>query len=130
MKEHVERFRAICLRLPDAYEEPAWVGTRWRIRGRTFAHVLTIADGKPAGYARAAGSDGPLSVLMFRSTGPELEALRNVGQPFFAPIWRGDEVGMSLDEPYDEAEVAELITESYCVQAPKRHAARVERPPD
>jgi hypothetical protein len=37
-----DRLGAICLALPDAYQEQAWVGTRWRVRTRTFAHVLTI----------------------------------------------------------------------------------------
>ena len=129
MEELVAAFRAVCLALPDAYEEQAWVGTRWRVRGRTFAHVLTIEDGRPAGYARAAASDGPLTVLMFRSSGPELEALRNVGHPFFAPVWRGDEVGLVLDGSVEPAEIAELLTESYCIQAPKTLAARVDRPP-
>ena len=44
----VDRLRSVCLALPEAYEESAWVGTRWRIRKNTFAHVLTIdAGGRP-----------------------------------------------------------------------------------
>jgi hypothetical protein len=124
----LERVRAAAMALPDAYEEPAWVGTRWRVRGRTFAHLLVIRDGKPAGYARAYGADGPVTVLMFRSSGPELEALRHVGLPFFAPPWRGDEVGLVVDDGTDWDEVRELVTESYCVQAPKKLAAQVPRP--
>jgi hypothetical protein len=30
--EIIDRLRPVCLRLPQAYEEPAWVGIRWRIR--------------------------------------------------------------------------------------------------
>ena len=37
------RVRSLCLALPDAHEEAAWVGTRWRIRTKTFAHVLGLA---------------------------------------------------------------------------------------
>ncbi|MCW2798958.1 MAG: hypothetical protein JWQ70_430, partial [Aeromicrobium sp.] len=37
--EILDRLRPICLGLPEAYEEPAWTGTRWRVRTRTFAHV-------------------------------------------------------------------------------------------
>jgi hypothetical protein len=37
--------RAVCLGLPEAQEQDAWVGTSWRIRNSTFAHVLAIADG-------------------------------------------------------------------------------------
>lgn len=118
----------MCLDLPETFEERAWVGTRWRIRARTFAHVLSVESGWPPAYARVAGSDGPLFLLMFRSSGPELEALRNTGHPFLAPVWRGDEVGIVLDGKIDWQEIAELITESYCLLAPKKLSALVDRP--
>ncbi|MDT0276867.1 hypothetical protein [Blastococcus goldschmidtiae] len=76
--------RAIALALPEAYEEPAWVGTRWRVRSRTFAHLLTIEGGRPQSHARAAGTAGPCRILTFRSSGLELETLRRTGPPFFA----------------------------------------------
>jgi hypothetical protein len=126
--EIVARLRALCLGLPQVEEEPAWIGTRWRVRKRTFAHVLVVDSGWPPAYARAAGTDGPVTVLMLRSSGPELDALRNTGHPFFAPVWQGDEVGIALDDGVDWDEVAELLTESYCMQAPKRLADRVDRP--
>ncbi|MGQ0803449.1 MAG: MmcQ/YjbR family DNA-binding protein [Actinomycetota bacterium] len=128
--EIVAKLRSVCLGLPEAYEEPAWVGTRWRIRTRTFAHVLTIDSGWPPAYARAAGTNGPITVMMFRSSGPELNALRNAGHPFFGPRWRADEVGMVLDAVVDWDEVAELLTESYCALAPKRLVELVGRPTD
>lgn len=118
--EIVARLRSVCLGLPDAYEELAWVGTRWRIRGRTFAHVLTIAAGWPPAYARAAGSKGPITVVTFRSSGPELDALGNSGHPFFRPRWLPDIVGMVLDDGAEWDEVAELLVESYRVLAPRR----------
>jgi hypothetical protein len=134
----VARLRAVCLALPDAYEENAWVGVRWRVREQTFAHVLSIDAGWPPAYATAAGTDGPAVVLMFRSAGPDLDALRNGGHPYFAPRWRSDEVGLVLRggidrDEVDRAEVgwdevAELVTDSYCVQAPPRLAAQVRRP--
>jgi YjbR len=120
--------RRICLPLPEVHEEPAWVGTRWRIRTRTFAHVLTIAQGWPPAYARAAATHGPATVLTFRSSDAELEALRGAGHPFFAPRWRTDEVGVLLDADVDWREVAELLTESYCLLAPKTLQALVDRP--
>jgi hypothetical protein len=120
--------RAVCLGFPEAYEEQAWVGTRWRIRKRTFAHVLTVDAGWPPAYARAAGDQGPICVLTFRSRGAELGVLRSSGRPFFAPVWRADEVGMVLDEHSDWEEVAELLTESYCIQAPKKLARQLDRP--
>jgi len=120
--------RPICDNLPEAYEEQAWVGTRWRIRTRTFAHVLAVESGSPPAYARAAGTPGPVVVMTFRSSGPELDALRNSGHPFFGTPWRADEVGMVIDDGVDWREVAELLTESYCLLAPKKLAALVDRP--
>jgi hypothetical protein len=126
--EILGRLRAVCVALPEAYEEPAWVGVRWRIRGRTFAHVLVVDRGRPPAYARAAATDGPTTLLTFRSAGDELDVLRGTGQPFFAPVWRDDEVGMHLGGDVDWEEVAELIIESYCLQAPKRLSDLVGRP--
>jgi hypothetical protein len=126
--EIVTELRLVCLAFPEACEEPAWVGTRWRIRNRTLAHVLTVDSGWPPAYARAAGTTGPVTVLTFRSSGPELDALRSAGKPFFAPRWRAEEVGMVIDAGVDWNEVAELLTESYCVLAPKKLVELVNRP--
>ena len=52
--ENLDRLRPICLGLPETYEEPAWVGIRWRIRTRTFAHVLTLDPDHERAYTRAA----------------------------------------------------------------------------
>jgi hypothetical protein len=111
------RLRAVCLALPDAYEERAWVGTRWMVRKRTFAHVLGVED---------QGAD-PVVVLSFRSEGEELEVLRHAGHPFFVLGWGRDAMGMVLDDP-DWDEVAELVTESFCVLAPKKLTSLVDRP--
>jgi predicted DNA-binding protein (MmcQ/YjbR family) len=117
--EDVEiRLRAVCLALPDAYEERAWVGTRWRVRGRTFAHVLGVE------------TDSVLRVVLsFRSAGEELEILRHAGHPFFVLGWGRDAMGMVLDGDTDWDEVRDLVTESYCVLAPKKLVALVDRPP-
>jgi hypothetical protein len=83
--EVVAELRSVCLALPETHEEPAWVGTRWRIRTQTFAHVLTIDAGWPPAYARAAETDDPVAVLTFESSGPELAALSAAGQRL-APV--------------------------------------------
>ena len=110
--------RTICLGLPDAYAQQAWAGTRWCVRKRSFAHVLTLDS--PL---------GPSTVLSFRSSGAELAALRASGHPFFRPGWGDNVVGMVLDGATGWGEVAELLTESFCIMAPKKLAALVERPP-
>jgi hypothetical protein len=125
--EVVERLGAIALALPEAREEDAWVGTRWRIRTATFAHVVAVADGWPPAYAAAAGSAGPVTVLTFRADVDEVAALRAIGPPFFKPVWFRDIVGMALDDDTDWREVEELVTESYCLLAPKRLVALVRR---
>jgi hypothetical protein len=117
--EIVAELRSVCLGLPEAYEEDAWVGTRWRVRKRTFAHVVAIDEGWPPAYARAAATAGPATVLTFRSTGEEHEALRGIGHPFFLPPWAPGAAGMVLDDGVDWSEVAELVTESYRVMAPR-----------
>jgi YjbR len=126
--EIVDRLRSVCLALPEAYEESAWVGTRWRIRNKTFGHVLTIDAGRSPGYARAAATDGPVIVLTFESSGPELAALSEAGHPFFKPPWRPTVVGMVLADGVDWDEITELLTESYCALAPKKLVELVERP--
>lgn len=113
------KLREICQELPEVTERPAWAGTQWRIRNRMFAHVLTIDFPDP---------DGPVTVLVFRSSGPELDALRRTGLPFFRPAWGKDAVGMVVDPHVSWNEVAELVTDSYCTLAPKKLAALVERP--
>ena len=65
---------------------------------------------------------------MFRSAGPELAALLATGTPFFGTPWRADEVGVRLDASTDWEELAELVTESYCLLAPAKLAQLVDRP--
>jgi hypothetical protein len=130
LDEVLDQLRAICLALPEVCEEEAWVGVRWRIRTRTFAHVLIVDGGWPPAYARAAQSDGPITVLMFRSSGIERDALRDGGPPFFGVPWRADEVGLVLGDLVDWTEVAELLTDSYCLLAPQKLTELVERPSD
>jgi hypothetical protein len=119
--------RAACLALPEVHEEPAWEGVRWQVRRRTFAHLLTVFGGRPQAFARAAGTDGPATVLMVRSAGPELAALRAAGPPYFPAPWGLDVVGVLLDGDVDPTEVTELVTESYLVRAPKALREAVER---
>lgn len=114
------RLREIALTLPEAYEQQAWKGTRWMVRTKTFAHVLGV---------KHEGAD-PQVVLSFRSQGEELETLRRAGHPFFVLGWGRDALGLVIDGDTDWDEVRELMTESFCVLAPKKLIARVDRPPD
>ena len=125
----LRRARKICMALPDAYEEEAWVGTRWRVRKRTFAHVLTVEGASDSAHTRAARPpDGPTTVVTFRAAAEELDVLMHAGHPYFYAGWGRDVVGMVLDDATDWDEVAELLTESYCVLAPKKLVALIDRP--
>jgi predicted DNA-binding protein (MmcQ/YjbR family) len=126
--EILTRLRSVCLELPETYEEPAWVGTRWRVRKKTFAHVYTVDREWPPGYARAAGVKGPTCVMTFRAVAEELAALCGGGPPFFRAPWGTNVVGMILEgSDVDWEEVAELLTESYRIQAPKKLAGLIDR---
>lgn len=94
------------------------MGMRWMIRRRTFAHLLGVE----------VANVGPLVVLSFRSAGEELEMLRHAGHPFFVLGWGRDAIGMALDADTDWDEVRELVIESFCVLAPKKVVALVDRP--
>lgn len=126
--EIVAQLRAICLGLPDAYEEEAWTGTRWMVRKKTFAHVLTVEGGSDSAHTRAARVDGPTTIVTFRAVGEDLAMLRSTGHPFFYAGWGRDVVGMVLEGEIDWDEVAELMTDSFCVLAPKKLVALVDRP--
>ncbi|QIK66286.1 MmcQ/YjbR family DNA-binding protein [Nocardioides sp. HDW12B] len=124
--EVVARIASTALTLPDAYEEDAWTGVRWRVRGKTFAHVLVAQEGYTSAYRDMTGVTDPTTVMTFRSTGDELLALTNAGPPFYQPPWSPSIVGMVLDDATDWGEVAELVTESYLFCAPRKLRRRIE----
>jgi len=116
----VARLGAIALALPEAHEEDAWTGVRWRIRSKTFAHVMVAQEGYESSYRDFTGITEPTTVLTFRATGDELLALTHAGPPFYQPPWSPTIVGMVLDDATDWAEVAELLAESYRFCAPQK----------
>ncbi len=125
----LDRVRAICLGLPETYEEPAWVGVRWRVRQRTFAHLFTVDDDSTTSLKDAFEPGRETTAVTFRVPGDELQALRQMGDPFFYVGWGRDVMAVRLDEASDWDEVRELLTDSYCVLAPHKLVARVDVPP-
>lgn len=110
----VRRARAICTALPECYEESAWTGVRWRVRAATVAHLY-------------GGEDG-LFRITFRAEPDEVMAFQHLGAPYFKASWGSNVVGLLVDEDTDWQELAELLTDSYCLQAPAMLAAHVQRP--
>ncbi|HYO33945.1 MAG TPA: MmcQ/YjbR family DNA-binding protein, partial [Nocardioidaceae bacterium] len=83
----VARVASTAVALPDAYEEDAWTGVRWRVRNKTFAHVLVAQKGYASAYRDLTGVADPTTVLTFRSSGEERLALACAGPPFYRPPW-------------------------------------------
>ena len=121
------KLRAACLGLPDAHEEKAWVGIRWCIRKKNFGHVVMIHEGWPPAYALATGSDGPACGLTFRLSASKLVAPRFARRPFFRLVWFPNIAGLLLDDSVDWDGVESLLTLSYCVLAPKKLDALIDR---
>jgi len=120
------RLRLVCMEMPETIEETAWAGTRWCVRGKNFAHVLTIHDGWPPAYARAAGTAGPACVLTFRLGKEHCAAVRFRRAPFFRPPWFPNIAGVLLDSRSDWDEIDTLLRGSYRVLAPRKLAAMLE----
>ena len=123
----MHQLRLICSDLPEAVEQRAWVGIRWVIAKKNFAHVLMIDAGYPPAYAKAASSDGPLCVLTFRGPRPAVDAPRFRRAPFFRPPWFDNIVGLSIDASTDWDEVPQLLIQSYRLLAPKRLSHRISQ---
>lgn len=113
-EEWVRRLDAVLSSFPRCSAEPAWVGTRWRVGSSTVAHVF-------------GGEDGRFRIT-FRADPDEVMAFQHLGGPYFRAGWGSDVVGLLLDEGTDWVELAEMLTDSYCIQAPEHLAARVDRP--
>lgn len=118
----VLRLRSVATALPEAYEEDAWTGVRWRIRKKTFAHVMVAQPGYESSYRDITGDATVRTVLTFHATGDELLALTHAELPFYKPPWSGTIVGLVIDEDTGWDEVAELVTESYRFCAPQKLA--------
>ncbi|WP_018351616.1 MmcQ/YjbR family DNA-binding protein [Longispora albida] len=127
--EYLAQLRPVCLGLPEACEEAAWVGLRWRIRTRTFAHVLTIDPARQAAYAQSFQTDQETCILTFRAPLEEIGGLVATGHPFFKMSWGPSVMGLVLTPETDWAEVEELLTDSYCLLAPQKLTRLVARPP-
>jgi hypothetical protein len=112
----VRRIGRVLNVLPECREDVAWVGVHWRVRNATVAHVF--------------GGEDQLFRVVFRAEPDEVMALQHLGAPYFRAGWGRNVVGMLLDDGTDWDELAELLTDSYCVQAPRELAARVPRSRD
>jgi len=107
-----DRLRQICLALPQAAEKEAWGDPTFRVRDRIFA-MEKRGDGRVSVWCKSVSQE----ILV--GADPDL---------FFVPPYVGHKgwVGMRLDNSPDWAEVARIVTRSYCLIAPRKLAALVE----
>ncbi len=112
--EWIRRIGILLTEFPQCIEEDAWTGVRWRVGQATVAHIF--------------GGEDQLFRITFRAEHDEVMALQHLGPPYFKADWGGNVVGMILDDDTDWDEVAELLTDSYCLQAPASLAQQVSRP--
>lgn len=107
----LRRLDQICAGFPECYRESAWVGQRWRVGQATVAHVF--------------GGEDQQFRLVFRAPDTEVMAFEHLGPSHFKAGWGRNVVGVILDSSTDWDDLTEMLTDSYCVQAPARLAARV-----
>ncbi len=113
-EEWVQRIHAVLGRLPRCEQEAAWTGTRWRVGSATVAHVF--------------GGEDQVFRITFRGEPDEVAAFEHMGGPYFRSGWGGNVIGLVLDDRTDWQELGELLTDSYCLQAPATLADKVDRP--
>jgi predicted DNA-binding protein (MmcQ/YjbR family) len=111
------RLTQICLALPEAVHEPLGDHSSFSVRKKKFAYYLNSHHG-----------DGIISVC-FRTERGENEVLLASDQTrFYSPAYIGPKgwVGLRLDTgKIDWKEVADFVTESYRLAAPKTLATQI-----
>ncbi len=115
------RLAEICLALPEAQHESVGDHLSFSIRKKKFAYFLNSHHG-----------DGIVSVC-FKTEPGQNEILLAADQArFYSPAYIGPKgwVGLRLDVgKIDWSEVADFVTDSYRLTAPKKLAAQVPSPP-
>ncbi|HUP87009.1 MAG TPA: MmcQ/YjbR family DNA-binding protein [Acidimicrobiales bacterium] len=110
----------VCLALPETTEKAESWARNFEVRRRSFCLFLT--------------PDSPFNntvpVLVLRSTDDDREMYLAMGHPFFEIPRNNKRVGLVLSSTTDWEEVRELVTDSYCMIAPKKLIALLDLPPD
>jgi hypothetical protein len=117
-KRLLQRIERCCRDLLEVslHEHPMVPVVEVRVRKRSFARVLHVRD--PGGSLK--------TMVVFRADPDERRALLDHGHPFFRSGAGTDMVGAVIDDATDWDELAELLTTSYLLLAPKKLAAAVD----
>lgn len=102
-----------CLALPEAHEQETWGDPTFRVGSKIFAMVKR-GDGRVSVWCKAA---------------PGVQEALVAADParFFRPPYLGHRgwIALRADGDADRDELADLITDSYRLVAPKRLSARI-----
>lgn len=110
----IERIDAVLTRLPECRRATIWTGASWKVGAATVAHLF--------------GGEDQRFRIVFRADPDEVMAFAHLGEPYFKAGWGTNVVGLLLDRESDWEELAELLTDSYCIQAPVALAQGIVRP--
>jgi predicted DNA-binding protein (MmcQ/YjbR family) len=109
--EAVDRVRAICLSLPEAEERETWGEPTFRVRDKIFA-LIRRGDGRLSFWCKAAPGIQPAMIAS------------DPGRYFYPPyVGHKGWVGVRIDGDVDWDDLADVLTDSYRLIAPKRLAA-------
>lgn len=115
----LDRLRKICLALPEATEKEAWGEPTFRVRDKLFAIFSNNHHG-----------DGRIAVWCKAPPGVQEIVVHAAPERFFVPPYVGHKgwVGINLIGKVDWKEVAEFMTDSYRLTAPKRLLTQLDPP--
>jgi hypothetical protein len=114
-----ERTQAIVDRFPGVERTNNPLGCYYLVRRKIFGQVLTVLDAQSE----------PVTMVVGRPDPSEREALLAIGHPYLSRGPFDDRVGrvaILIDEDTDWVEVAELLTDSYRISAPKKLVALLD----
>ena len=109
--------RDICRALPEITEHNQGWASNYEIRRRSFC--LLVGDESPGGRQ---------PVLVIRASDDDRLMYLAMGRPFFEIPKNKWKIGFVVNEKTDWDEVRELITDSYCLVAPKKLINLLELP--
>jgi hypothetical protein len=114
-EEPIDRLRRLSLSLPEATEKIAWGEPTFRVKDRVFAM-----------FADNHHSDGHVAVWLAAPVGVQEMLVNTDPEKFFRPPYVGVKgwVGVEIAN-VDDAELKELLVQSYCMVAPRKLQALV-----
>jgi len=109
------RLRRLSLALPEATEKEAWGAPTFRVRNKLFAMFADYHHG-----------DGHVAAWLNAPLGVQEILVRQEPEKFFVPPYVGVKgwIGVELAR-VDDAELEELLVQSYCMVAPRKLQALV-----